>query len=114
MTTIVVNVVSSPDFDLIYAPVIKEHLRAIERKYYSLIRSEIEAQLRDEPDVRTRNRKPLKQPVVFGATWEVRFGPENRFRVLYRVDRDAMQVIILAIGEKTGERLFVGGEEIQL
>jgi len=34
--------------------------------------------------------------------------------VLYRVDRDAMRVIILAVGEKMGERLFVGGEVIEL
>lgn len=106
-----------PNFDLIYAPITKDHLRAIESKYYSLIRKEIETQLQVEPDVKTRNRKPLKRPVIFGttlATWEVRFGPQNRFRVLYRVDRDDMQVNILVIGEKEGERLLVGGEEIKL
>ncbi len=105
------------EFDLIYAPITKDHLRAIESKYYSLIRNEIETQLRVEPDVKTRNRKPLKRPAILGATlatWEVRFGPQNRFRVLYRVDRDEMRVNILAIGEKDGERLLIGGEEIKL
>jgi mRNA-degrading endonuclease RelE of RelBE toxin-antitoxin system len=102
------------EFDLIYAPIAKEHLRAIDRKYYTLIRSEVDTQLRHEPDVRTRNRKPLKRPIIFRATWEIRFGPENRFRVLYRVDRAAKQVIVLAIGEKMGARLLVGGEEIKL
>lgn len=114
MTTIVVSMTNDSEFDLIYAPITKEQLRAIERKYYTLIRSEVDAQLRHGPDVRIRNRKPLKRPVIFKATWEIRFGPENRFRVLYRVDRDAMQVIVLAIGEKVGARLLVGGEEIKL
>lgn len=44
----------------------------------------------------------------------MRFGLQNRFRVLYRVNREDMQVNILAIGEKEGERLWVGGEEIEL
>ena len=109
--------IASQKFDLIYAPITKDHLRAIESKYYSLIRKEIETQLLLGPDVKTRNRKPLKRPVIFGAasaTWEVRFGPQNRFRVLYRVNREGIQVNILAIGEKEGERLLVGGEEIEL
>lgn len=108
---------ASAKFNLIYAPITRDHLRAVESKYYSLIRKEIETKLLLEPDVRTRNRKPLKRPVIFGAgsaTWEMRFGPQNRFRVLYRVNREDMQVNILAIGEKEGERLLVGGEEIEL
>jgi mRNA-degrading endonuclease RelE of RelBE toxin-antitoxin system len=100
-------------FELVYAPLLKRHLKAIEPKYYALIQEAIEEQLQTEPDVETRNRKPLKRP-VFGATWEIRFGPDNRFRVLYKVDRDEWQVNILAIGEKEGERLWIGGEEIKL
>jgi hypothetical protein len=85
-----------------------------EAKHYSFIRESLETQIQFEPDVETRNRKPLKRPVVFGAKWELRFGTDNRFRVSYRVDYDHQQVILLAIGEKIGNRLFVGGEEIKL
>jgi mRNA-degrading endonuclease RelE of RelBE toxin-antitoxin system len=108
---------ASEKFNLIYAPITKDHLRAIESKYYSLIRKEIETQLRLEPDARTPNRRSLKRPAIFGAasaTWEVRFGPQNRFRLLYRVNREDMRVNILAIGEKEGQRLLLGGEEIEL
>lgn len=108
---------SSEKFSLTYAPITKDHLRAIKSKYYLLIREKIETQLCLEPDVRTRNRKPLKRPAIFGAataTWEVRLGPQNRFRVLYRLNREDMQVNILVIGEKEGRRLLVGGEEIEL
>jgi mRNA-degrading endonuclease RelE of RelBE toxin-antitoxin system len=101
-------------FALIYPPILKQHLKFIEAKYYSLIRETIKAQLQVEPDVETRNRKPLKRPVIFGAKWEIRFGADNRFRVFYRVDYDQKQVVILAIGEKVGNRLLIGGEEVEI
>ena len=46
--------------------------------------------------------------------FEIRFGPENRFRVLYDIDVERRAVRIVAIGEKDGNRLIVGGEEIEL
>lgn len=101
-------------FELVYPPIIKGHLKAIEPKYWALIRDNLEAQLRFEPDNETRNRKPLKRPIVYGATWELRFGPDNRFRAFYRIDFDNQDVHILAIGEKIGNRLVIGGEEIEL
>jgi mRNA-degrading endonuclease RelE of RelBE toxin-antitoxin system len=85
-------------FELIYAPQVKTHLQAIERKYHSLIHRMIETQLQSEPNVETRNRKPLERPVELGADWEIRFGPDNRFRVFYSVEQENRQVFILAIG----------------
>jgi hypothetical protein len=70
--------------------------------------------LRFEPNVETRNRKPLRRPAPFGATWEIRFGPDNRFRVLYDIAEEPRAVQILAVGEKEGNRLVVGGEEVGL
>ena len=100
-------------FQLVYAPHVKEHLKGIERKCYGLIRREIEAQLQFEPQVETRNRKPLKRAVAFEAEWEIRYGPNNRFRVFYEVDREARTVFILAIGVKVRDRLHIGGEEVE-
>ena len=100
-------------FELMYAPQVKEHLKAIERKYYGLIRREIEAQLQFEPEVETRNRNPLKRAVAFEAEWELRFGPNKQFRVFYEVDRDAGAVYILAIGVKVRDRLTIAGEEVE-
>ena len=115
LTIIIVTMMPKRPFTLIYAPFVREHLRALHPKNYSLIRGEIEAQLLFEPDVESRDRKPLKRPVAFDATrWEIRFGPDNRFRVFYRVERKKYRVNILAIGEKKGNRLFVGGREIEL
>ncbi len=54
-----------------------------------------------------------RQPAPFEATWELRFGPHNRFRVFYEVDRKQRAVWILAIGVKDGSQLFIGREEMQ-
>jgi hypothetical protein len=99
---------------LVYAPVTKLHLKTIERKYHSLIRTSIENELQFEPDVETRNRKPLKRPVTFEAEWELRFGPNNRFRVFYDISIDSLEVHILSIGVKEGNRLFIGGKEVKV
>ena len=52
--------------------------------------------------------------VAFEAMWELRFGPENRFRVFYAVSHERQEVQILAIGRKERNRLMVGGEEIKI
>ena len=101
-------------YKLVYAPQVKKHLKAIEPKYFLLIRTKIETQLSLEPTIETRNRKPLKQQADFKGEWELRFGPENRFRVFYTIDIENREVHILAIGVKKGNRLFIGGEEIAL
>ena len=101
-------------FTIRYDKQIKRHLRAIDAKYHSLIRKVIEKQLLFDAETETRNRKPLRQPAPFDATWEIRFGPNNRFRVLYGIDPELREVQIQAIGVKTGSRLIVGGEEIEI
>lgn len=101
-------------YTLAFASAVSEHLRAIDAKYHALVREKIGEQLRFAPGTETTNRKPLRQPAPFAATWEIRFGPGNRFRVLYDIDEEARVVQIMAIGEKRRERLFIGGEEVQL
>jgi hypothetical protein len=98
-------------FVLVYADEIRHHLRAIETKYHSLIRAAVEQQLLFEPELETRNRKPLKRPLPFGAEWELRLGPDNRFRVFYQVQAESHQVRVLAVGVKDRERLLIGGKE---
>ena len=106
--------VRAAPFEIIYDVRVKEQLREIERKHHPMIRQTIEQQLTYEPVAETRNRKPLVRETDFEAEWELRFGPDNRFRVFYAVDSQRRQVQILAIGVKRGSRLFIGGEEIEL
>ena len=114
MTIIIVIMVKRKKFLLIYAPITKLHLKTIERKYYSLIRTTIEKELQFEPDVETKNRKPLKRQVTFEAEWELRFGPDNRFRVFYDIDMEFHNIHILAIGIKEKNHLFIGEKEVKL
>lgn len=106
--------VRATPFEIVYDVRVKEHLREIERKHHPMIRHSIEQQLSYEPIVETRNRKLLVRGTDFEAEWELRFGPDNRFRVFYAVDSQRRQVQVLAIGVKRGSRLFIGGEEIEL
>lgn len=62
---------SKPKYVIVFNRVVASHLMTIERKYHSLIRNGIEEQLEYEPNVETRNRKPLKIPIKIGATWEL-------------------------------------------
>ncbi|MEW6567008.1 MAG: addiction module toxin RelE [Chloroflexota bacterium] len=101
-------------FAIFYAPVVKEHLRPIERRHYAVIKEAIELHLAYEPDVETMNRKPLGPTTELEAEWELQCGRGNRFRVFDRVDRDAGRVDIVAIGVKRGNRLRIGREEVKL
>lgn len=103
-----------PKFVLIFAPETVDHLDAIEHKYHRLIEKTIDEQLSHVPEQETRNRKMLEQPAPYGATWELRLGPHNRFRVFYQVERAEQMVSVLAIGVKEGNRLFISGEEVSL
>ena len=100
-----------PTFAIVFAPEVVEHLRSIERKYHQLIQITIDEQLSFTPEKETKNRKLLEQPAPFGSTWELRFGPANRFRVFYEVDDQIHSVQILAIGIKVRDWLFIGREE---
>jgi hypothetical protein len=101
-------------FSLAYDLAVKDHLRVVEPRHHAMIRSKIEEQLSFAPETETRNRKPLKRPPVWGATWELRFGPDNRFRVFYAVDHERREVQIQAVGVKQKGRLTIGGEEVDL
>lgn len=112
MMTIILVTMARPKFALAYAPETVGHLHAIEHRYYPLIERTIKEQLAYAADEETRNRKPLARASAFGATWELRFGRGNRFRVFYDVDSTGRTVRILAIGVKEGNRLIIGGKAI--
>ena len=100
-----------PKFELLFATEVVEHLHTIEQKHHNLIQKAIDEQLAFNPEKETHDRKLLEQPAPFGATWELRFGPVNRFRVFYEVDNTKQSVQVLAIGVKDKNRLLIGREE---
>lgn len=101
-------------YTVTYAPAVVEHLGAIAAKHHALIKESIEQQLLFEPAVETRNRKPLSEPNAINASWELRFGPENRFRVFYRIDEVQREARVLAVGVKERNTLRIGREVVEL
>lgn len=100
-------------YTLIFAPQTVEHLDLIEPKHHRQLQRTIHEQLSFVPTDETRNRKPLDQPAPFEATWELRCGPNNRFRVFYDVNLESQEVFVLAIGVKVRNRLWIGGDEYE-
>ena len=87
----------------------RDNLLALRKRGQQVIADSIEVHLRNEPDKPTRKRKRLEENPL--APWELRIGD---FRAFYDVDRDAAIVVILAIGQKVHNKLYIGGEEIEL
>jgi hypothetical protein len=102
-----------PRFQVVFSPDVLDHLDAIDRKHRGALRKVIDEQLSRAPATETRNRKPLRRPAPFGASWELRCGPQNCFRVFYPMDLEERLVGVVAIGVKAGSKLFFGGEEFK-
>jgi hypothetical protein len=70
----------------------------------------VEEQLRHQPAIETRNRKPMRPNPI--APWELRI---DDLRVYYDVeDTPEPKVLIRAVGVKERNRVFIGNEEIEL
>jgi mRNA-degrading endonuclease RelE of RelBE toxin-antitoxin system len=100
-----------PKFQLSFSPDVVDHLDAIDQKHHRALQQTIEEQLTHTPDKETRNRKPLRRPAPFDASWELRCGPQNCFRVFYKIDFDERFVGVVAIGVKERNKLYFGSKE---
>jgi mRNA-degrading endonuclease RelE of RelBE toxin-antitoxin system len=96
-------------FDIQFSPSARRHLQALRKRDRQIVVDAIEKQLRHQPDQPARNRKRLAENPL--APWELRVGD---FRVFYDVDREALLVVILAVGKKTRNVLRIGEEEVKL
>jgi mRNA-degrading endonuclease RelE of RelBE toxin-antitoxin system len=88
-------------YDIVYSDAAIEDLQWFRKHEQNGIIDEIEQQLRYEPLVETRNRKPMHPNET--AEWELRIGD---FRVLYDVETQVRIVEIQRIGEKRGSTFF--------
>ena len=69
----------------------------------------IDDQLIHQPDVETRNRKPMRPNPL--APWELRI---DDLRVYYDIRKEPQQrVTIVAVGVKERNRLWIGGVEVE-
>lgn len=74
-----------------------------------IIVSGIREQLSDQPDLETKNRKPLRENKL--APWEVRIG---EYRVFYKFDETTKTVTVVSAGHKEHTVLLIRGKEVDL
>jgi mRNA-degrading endonuclease RelE of RelBE toxin-antitoxin system len=75
----------------------------------SIVFDSVAEQLTHEPMSETRNRKEMRPNPL--ASWELRIG---NLRVYYDVTEDPQIVAVVAVGIKRSNRVFIGGEEIDV
>jgi mRNA-degrading endonuclease RelE of RelBE toxin-antitoxin system len=68
-----------------------------------------EALLERDPARPTRNVKVLRANPL--ARYELRLG---YLRVFFEIEEDTANVLVLAVGRKEGNRLWIAGEEVAL
>ena len=86
-----------------------DDLRALRRYDQEQVIGAIDGQLTDQATESSRNRKRLRPNRL--SEWELRVG---EFRVFYNADVEQAVVTIEAVGQKRGNKLFLGGEEYEL
>jgi mRNA-degrading endonuclease RelE of RelBE toxin-antitoxin system len=95
------NSVTMAEWSVMYTSDAREDLRKMRRVHLSRIRDAIERGLGHEPDVVTKNRKPLadlSSPLSEErAVWELRVGPH---RVFNDVDPEEQKVTVLWVRRK--------------
>ena len=103
-------------YEIRFAQCVREHMKHLTATERSILLDGIREQLKDEPLVETRNRKPLRPNPV--APWELRVG---QLRALYdlrsaepTLEASTDVVYVLAAGKKTRNVLRIGGEVVKI
>jgi mRNA-degrading endonuclease RelE of RelBE toxin-antitoxin system len=98
------------NFEIRYVPSALGHLGSLTARQQATVLRRVVAQLSHEPRVESRNRKRMRPNPL--ASWELRMGD---LRVYYDVEEDPEPaVIVLAVGIKRRERVYIGGREYRL
>ncbi|MCX7049512.1 MAG: type II toxin-antitoxin system RelE/ParE family toxin [Candidatus Sumerlaeota bacterium] len=97
-------------FEIEYSPDAEDHLRALTARERAIVLDEVDSQLIYQPDVETKNRKPMRLNPI--APWELRIG---NLRVYYDlIYGPTEKVLVRAIGVKIRNNIRIGREDIQL
>ncbi len=96
-------------FKIELTPKAQGHVKALRKRDQQILIDAIAVHLMDQPAQPTRNRKPLEENAL--APWELRVG---NLRVFYEVKTEEELVVVVAVGHKRHNVLYIGGEEFQL
>ena len=97
------------EYAIEFSPRARDNLEAFRKGDQQIIADAVEVRLTSDPDKPNRNRKTLQNSAL--APWELRVGS---FRVFYDPDAERAVVVVIAVGRKVHNRLFIGDEEIEL
>jgi mRNA-degrading endonuclease RelE of RelBE toxin-antitoxin system len=93
-----------------YSPDTEKHFRVLTASQHGIVLDKIERQLKYQPTIETRNRKPMRPNPL--APWELRIG---NLRVYYDVEEKPEAVVyIRPIGIKERNTVRIGNEVITL
>lgn len=87
----------------------ERHLSLLSARDRAIVFDAVGEQLTHEPAVPTRNRKLLRENPL--ASWQLRV---RELRVFYNVDEEAKLVIIVAVGVKEHNVLYIDGKMYSL
>lgn len=93
-------------FDITITDEADAQLRALPVRQQRVLEAAIEARLRDQPASPTKSIRRLRPNPL--AEFELRV---QDLRVLYNVEADNSEVVLLVVGRKVGNKLMVGGKE---
>lgn len=93
-------------YQITITDVATSHLRALSARDRRAVEAAIITKLVDQPTIQTKAVRRLRPNPC--AEYELRVG---RMRVLYNIDEDRAEVVLLLIGVKSGNKLIVEGEE---
>jgi mRNA-degrading endonuclease RelE of RelBE toxin-antitoxin system len=97
-------------YEIHVTPAARRRLQSLTARDRRIVVDAVRKRLELEPDRPARNRKLLAAGGV--APWELRAG---RLRVYYEVEaRPQRRVVVLAIGIKVRNEVFLAGKRIQL
>lgn len=97
-------------YEIEYSPDAEEHLRALTARQRASVFDAVDEQLAHEPAVETRNRKPMRPNPL--APWESRTSDVSAYHEIKEEPKKL--VTILAVDIKDGNRVRIGGTEIEL
>jgi len=93
-----------------YSPETVQHMKALTARQRTSALDGVDEQLRDQPTVETKNRKPMRANAL--APWELRIGD---LRVYYDVqETPEREVLIRAIGVKERNQVRIANKVVKL
>lgn len=95
------------EFEIQFSPHAREHVKKLRKRDQQIVLEAISVSLKHQPDKQTRNRKLLEENLL--APWELRIGD---FRVFYDVNQAENLVLIVAVGKKKHNELWIGNEKV--